>query len=175
MFKPLETPRLILRPFELRDAADMYSYASDAETTRYMSFPTHKSLKDSEQVIILFQAQAESATDFPVAFERKTDHRVIGSSGIHSLKDRSASSGWILHKDAQGQGYGREGVAAILDWAFRHWPDLAQIEASIRPENTTSIRLAEAVGMVQVGAKKSAMPNLGPGLYDMNLYRILRP
>ena len=175
MFKPIETTRLLLRPFEPRDAAGMFAYASDIETTRYMSFPIHKSVQDSVAVIEIFRAAAVAGTDFPVAFERKSDGRVIGSSGLHGFGYGGASCGWILHSEARGQGYGREGVAAVLAWGFSAWPELSCIEAAIRPQNTDSIRLAESVGMVQVGSKKSAMPNIGPGLFDMNLYRILKP
>ena len=42
----LETNRLRLRPLKITDAKDMYEYASDEETTRYV-FQTHRSLEDS--------------------------------------------------------------------------------------------------------------------------------
>ncbi|MDD5985055.1 MAG: GNAT family N-acetyltransferase, partial [Turicibacter sp.] len=40
----IETERLILRPFKLSDANDMFkNWASDDEVTKYLTWPTHSS------------------------------------------------------------------------------------------------------------------------------------
>ena len=56
--KILETSRLILRPFKVEDADAMcHNWASDPETTRYMSWPTHQSLADSRAYIAFAMEQ----------------------------------------------------------------------------------------------------------------------
>lgn len=44
----IETPRLILRPITLADAEDMFEYAGDPETTRFV-FSTHRSLQEKKR------------------------------------------------------------------------------------------------------------------------------
>ena len=47
----IETERLLLRPITMKDAPDIFSYASDPEVTRYVRFVTHKSIKDTHAFI----------------------------------------------------------------------------------------------------------------------------
>ncbi|MCD7778252.1 MAG: GNAT family N-acetyltransferase, partial [Clostridiales bacterium] len=50
--KKLETERLILRKITLEDGPQMFeNWASDIKTTSYLSWPTHKTLKDTRAVI----------------------------------------------------------------------------------------------------------------------------
>ena len=42
----IETKRLVLRPFQIEDAEDMFNnWASDPEVTRFLTWPQHSSLK----------------------------------------------------------------------------------------------------------------------------------
>ena len=48
----LATERLTLRRFMIEDAESMYyNWASEDEVTRFLTWPTHKSVQDSERVI----------------------------------------------------------------------------------------------------------------------------
>ena len=48
----LETKRCILRPFVLSDARAMFEHwAGDTEVTRYLTWPAHKNVQETEQVI----------------------------------------------------------------------------------------------------------------------------
>ena len=48
----IETERLILRPFTLSDANDMFkNWASDDEVTKYLTWPTHSSIEVSQMII----------------------------------------------------------------------------------------------------------------------------
>lgn len=41
----LETDRLLLRPFKIEDAEDVFNnWASDDEVTKYLTWPTHSSV-----------------------------------------------------------------------------------------------------------------------------------
>jgi RimJ/RimL family protein N-acetyltransferase len=42
------TARLMLRPIALADAPDIFRYASDVETTRFMNFPRHRDMAEAE-------------------------------------------------------------------------------------------------------------------------------
>ena len=44
----LDTPRLSLRKMQMRDAADIYAWASDPLVSRYVLWDSHKSIADIE-------------------------------------------------------------------------------------------------------------------------------
>lgn len=48
----LETERLILRPFQASDVESVFqNWTSDEKVTTYLTWPTHQSLKDTEDYI----------------------------------------------------------------------------------------------------------------------------
>ena len=50
--KILTTQRLTLRPFAADDASDMFSnWAGDLEVTKFLTWPTHKSIDVSKWVL----------------------------------------------------------------------------------------------------------------------------
>lgn len=59
--------------------------------------------------------------------------------------------GWMLRREQQGRGYATEGGRSCLDYAFRHL-HAPRVIADIRPSNLPSIRVAERLGMIPVGA-----------------------
>jgi [ribosomal protein S5]-alanine N-acetyltransferase len=66
----------------------------------------------------------------------------------------SAHADWRTDPEMWGQGFGTEGVSALLDVAFSPPPrgvGLHRVQASIAPSNSRSIRLAERVGFRKEG------------------------
>ena len=47
----LETPRLLLRPWQEEDAADLYEYARDPGVGPIAGWPAHKSEEESRQIL----------------------------------------------------------------------------------------------------------------------------
>ncbi|MPM31233.1 hypothetical protein SDC9_77787 [bioreactor metagenome] len=48
----IETDGLILRKFKQNDVNDMFkNWGSDDKVTEFLSWPTHKNIKDSEDII----------------------------------------------------------------------------------------------------------------------------
>ena len=50
-FPCLKSERLIYREFKLEDASDLFSIRSNKEVMKYMDMTSHKSMKDSEELI----------------------------------------------------------------------------------------------------------------------------
>jgi RimJ/RimL family protein N-acetyltransferase len=54
--------------------------------------------------------------------------------------------GWVLRREAWGQGFATEAARACAGWEFGNL-DIPYLTAMIRPENEPSIRVAERLGM----------------------------
>ena len=51
----IETKRIILRKIKLDDAEAMFNnWASDDDVTKYLMWPTHRSIKDTKDIINLW-------------------------------------------------------------------------------------------------------------------------
>ena len=80
----LESERLILRGFTETDADDLYRYAVDPDVGPRAGWKPHESREESLSIIRLFMEEG-----IVYAIERKSDHRVIGSLGLHKDKWRN--------------------------------------------------------------------------------------
>ena len=151
---PLETPRLILRPFEDRDAAPFALYRSDPEVARYQGWEAPFSLEQAAQ----FVAEEKSKTPgepgqwVQLAMELKSTGEMIGDCAFYRLSEdpRQAEIGFTLARAFQGQGYAAEAVTRLLDYLFGGL-GLHRVRANCDPENTSSARLLERVGMRHEG------------------------
>ena len=74
---PLETERLILRPWEDSDAEDLYKYAKSPEVWPAAWWMPHKSLEESREIIRKILQVPET-----YAMVHKKDKEVIGSIGL---------------------------------------------------------------------------------------------
>ena len=69
-----------------------------------------------------------------------------------------------------GQGFGKEAVNAVIDFAFRHLK-LHRVEAAIQLNNERSMRLARGVGMRHEGVRLRGL-FLDNAWEDMNIYAV---
>ena len=83
----------------------------------------------------------------------KGSDKLIGQAGLlkSEVNDKPVTEiGYIFDDKAWGQGYAIEAARACVDLAFNTF-GLNRIYATIRPENTASIRLAVKLGMRKTG------------------------
>ena len=82
--KPLETERLILRPFVQEDAAPMFhNWASDPEVTRFLTWPTHSDISVTIATINSWVKRYDDPAYYHWAIELKALGEPIGSiSGV---------------------------------------------------------------------------------------------
>lgn len=114
--RQIETTRLILRPVDLLDAQDMYEYASDEETTRFV-FATHQSLSETEELIAkIFLASPLGK----YAIVLKESDKMIGTIDVHQIDEKtlSAEIGYTLNKNYWNYGYMTEACRSLLKVGF---------------------------------------------------------
>ncbi|EOT39002.1 GNAT family N-acetyltransferase [Enterococcus dispar] len=148
----LETTRLHLRPLKITDAQDMYEYASDEETTRYV-FQQHRSLDDTKFAIANY-FMAEPLGKY--AIEEKKSGKMIGTIDLRVESNYGRGEiGYTLNKAYWGQGIMPEAAFALLALGFDKMK-LVSIGAYHNLENRKSGRVMEKLGMKKVTEIKSS-------------------
>ena len=162
----LETGRLILRRPRIADAEAIYAYASDPEVTRWMGWPRHTSMRDTEQFLAFCEAEWGRWPAASLAIERCADGRVIGTTGFGFETPWRAMTGYVLARDAWGQGYATEALGAVRDLA----PTLGvrRLHTWCHVDHAASAHVLDKCGFAREGvlARHTVFPNSG---YDAPL------
>lgn len=151
---PLRTDRLVLRAHGRDDLEDLLRFHGDPEVVRYVPWP----VRDREDTraaleVKLGQDRIERAGQWLVlAVERRDDGRVVGEVLLQlaSEADRQGQLGFVLARDAWGQGYAAEAAAEVLRLGFEDL-GLHRITAVCLQQNAASAALLQRLGMQQEG------------------------
>jgi ribosomal-protein-alanine N-acetyltransferase len=170
----LRTERLKLRRMTLRDAADMFAYASDPDVTRYTSWQPHRSIDDSRAQLARVLARYERGEVAGWGVEHRADARFIGTAGYMrwDVEDRCAEVGFAISRTYWGRGLMTEALRAIVDFGFERM-QLNRIEAHCATENIGSYRVMEKVGMRYEGTLRERYLK-DDAFVDVRHYSILR-
>jgi RimJ/RimL family protein N-acetyltransferase len=141
----LETPRLLIRPFTMRDLETLHAYRNDHEVARYTGWRGY-----DEEALIRFIMEMNRATPdkvgdwFQWAVEVKATGTHIGDVGIHRQEDepQEAEIAYAFARSAHGHGYATEAVKALVSYLFSTLR-LHRITALIYADNLRSIALVE--------------------------------
>lgn len=116
----LTTERLILRPWSLTDAEDLYHYAKDPRIGPAAGWPPHTSVENSRAII---ENVLSAPENYAVCL--KPDETAIGSIGLMigsaselRLPDNEGEIGYWIGTPFWGQGLIPEAVAELMRHAF---------------------------------------------------------
>ena len=118
----LETDRLILRTWELKDLDDFFEYASVEGVGEKAGWEHHKSKDKSLEILKMF---IEEKKVFAIVL--KENRKVIGSIGIEELSEEldkdldnllGRELGYVLNKDYWNKGIMKEAVSKVVDYCF---------------------------------------------------------
>jgi RimJ/RimL family protein N-acetyltransferase len=171
----ITTERLRLRRPELADAGQILeSYAGDPEVTRYLSWPRHTGLQDTEAFIAFSDQQWQAWQTGPLVVELLDNDKIIGSTGLGLETPYRASTGYVFARDHWGQGYATEALTAVMDLA--HSMNLWRVDALCHWEHVDSAKVLEKGGFVLEGTlrRHTLFPNLHLGEpQDVLLYALV--
>ncbi len=170
----LETTRLILRQPHLRDASEIYErYATDAEVTKFLGWPRHRSLQDTEAFLQFSAQEWDRWPAGPYLILSRANGQLLGSTGFGFQTPQEAMTGYVLARDAWGKGFATEALTAMVEVAARI--GVTRLFAPCHPENRPSYRVLEKCGFVRDHEFKPALefPNLSPGVRQEALYYTL--
>lgn len=172
----LETERLILRRFTVRDADAMYTnWASDPEVTRYLTWPAHAGVETSRAVLADWTAAyaQESFYQWAIVLKGRADEPV-GSIGAVDVSDDIAAVqiGYCLGRRWWHQGIMSEALGAVMDFFFDA-VGCNRVAGRHDPRNPHSGMVMQKCGMKYEGTQRSADRN-NQGICDTSWYALLR-
>ncbi len=170
----LETERLTLRPMRMRDARDIYAYASDPEVARYVLWEPHASLADTRSYIRYIRSMYRRGLPSSWAVALRDSGRVIGTVGLmwYSDQNRSAEVGYSFSREDWNRGYATEALRAVLASVFASL-SVNRVEAQHDVRNPASGRVMEKCGMKKEGVLRQRILNKGEYV-DVALWSLLR-
>ena len=147
--RTIRTPRLTLRPFELRDVESRLAYCSDAEWARYFPIAQPYTRRDAEEFVA--QRQLDNWGKDPAWWAADLAGELIGHVGLWpDPTNRHAEVGYAIARPRWGQGFATEAVSAVVNAVFAT-TDLERVYARVDVRNAASRRVLEKVGMLQAG------------------------
>ncbi|MFP3466481.1 GNAT family N-acetyltransferase [Leifsonia sp. SIMBA_070] len=164
----LRTPRLVLRPHRLSDAAAWLCIEQDPGVRDGL----HGPVRDEPQILEHLRARTRctrlwQVDDF-LALAVEHDGVLIGDVSMH-LRDaapgsRTVEVGWLQKAQHGGHGYATEAARALLGFAF-HAVEARWVSAVIDADNERSIAVARRLGfarVAQTGRKVTFLTDAAP-------------
>ena len=154
IIQPVHTSRMLLRSLERGDRAE---FVRLHEVGAGFFSPWIPALPPGDTWHDLFDRELDkSHSDKDVRLGGfLADGQIAGLYNLGEIVRgffQSAYAGWRTSSELLGQGYGSEGVSALLDLAFApSGLGLHRVQANVIPSNVASIRLAERVGFRREG------------------------
>ncbi|AWE07203.1 N-acetyltransferase [Lysinibacillus sp. 2017] len=151
----LETERLVLKPYEIEFADEIYEVVKHKEIADTMVMIPHPYPREVvDQWISYLQKSCERGTAFEFAiFLKGEEPRYIGNCGLVSISKnhRNAEVGYFIDVNEWGKGYATEACKKIIEYGFEEH-QLNRICCMVR--NSASRKVMEKSGMVWEGRLK---------------------
>ncbi len=156
----------------MSDAQEIYEYCSREEVTRFVIFPTHQSIADTEAFITSVITNDERGMVWAIV--NKQSNTVIGTIGVHKveLQHRKLEVGYALSNNFWNKGITTEALKAVIQTIFEQ-TSINRIEALAMIENPPSTKVMEKAGMKFEGVLREFVSIKGV-TRNMNIYSIIR-
>ena len=114
----LETPRLILRPIERKDASSVFVYATHPLVGPNAGWKPHEDISESVKFIDYCIKKREFGQPGNYAIILKSENKMIGTIEVHSYKEHKGEIGFVLHPDFWNKGIMTEASKMLVIYAF---------------------------------------------------------
>ena len=171
----LETERLILKPYEVAYADEIFEVVKQKEIADTMIMIPHPYPREVvDQWISYLHKSWEQGSAYEFAVFLKEDNRYIGNAGLVAVSKthKNAEVGYFIDKNEWGKGYATEACKKIIEYGFLEH-ELNRIYSRCMVRNIASRKVMEKAGMVWEGRHKQEF--LKNGNYeDMDYLAILK-
>ncbi len=169
----LTTQRLVLRPFRLEDAQDMFTnWASNPEVTKYLTWPTHTSIDVSRYVLNDWLPHYTEPDYYHWCIT--LDGHAIGSIAVVDHDDRvgKAHIGYCIGQHWWHQGIMPEALQAVMKHLFDE-VGYQRLDSCHDPRNPNSGAVMRKCGMKYEGTLRQSDWN-NQGVCDACWYALLK-
>jgi ribosomal-protein-alanine N-acetyltransferase len=174
----LETDRLTMRKILPRDEEDMYEYAKDPETSRYLLWEPHRCREFTRSHIRYLQEQYRKAAFFDWALIDKKSGKMIGTCGFTEIYEREkrAEVGYVLSPAFHRQGLIPEALEKMMAYGFETL-GLLRLEGRFMEDNEASKKVLLRAGFSDATTKNETIFKRGKKqriltyALDVNTYR----
>lgn len=171
----IETERLILRKAVREDAEPMFrNWASDPEVTKYLTWPTHKSVKTTCQILDLWIQEYNRPDFYQWMIVLKEFGQPIGSISVVRQNEQveEAEIAYCLGSRWWHKGIMSEALSAVIKNLFEE-VGMNRIAARHDPNNPHSGGVMRKCGMQYEGTTRASDRN-NQGICDAAHYAVLR-
>ena len=156
----LYTDRLILRPWDINDAEDMfYGWANDPEVTKYMTWNPHQNIDETKWIINKWIEEYEDPKRLNFAIVLKENNKLIGGIDIPNYRNGIPVIGYDLSRKYWNNGYMTEACKCLINYLFSIGYNEVIIDAEV--ENIASNRVIEKCGGIYVNTEIRDVPLKG--------------
>ena len=160
----IETPRMIVRNFQMDDVKDLQEILGDDETMKYCE-PAY-SLEKTTNFFQKFCIEKKAA----IAAVHKESSKVIGYILFKESEKKVYEMGWFFNRNYWRQGYAYEACKAVIDYAFDALNAHKIFAETIDGEK--SVNLMKKLGMKLEGIQRSQVKDNSGNWADLYLYCI---
>jgi|SRR4030095_5239658 RimJ/RimL family protein N-acetyltransferase len=170
----IETTRLRMRRLSMRDASDVFEYASVTEVAENVTWENHRNLSDSIHFLRVITQQYENGIPSPWGIIYNETSKLIGTIGFHVWNkiNSFAEVGYAISKDYWNKGLMTEALKAILGFGFNHM-HLNRIEATCKLQNEASEKVMKKCGFKFEGIMVQKLFAKGE-FHDLKLFAITK-
>lgn len=172
--KELITERLFLRAVTRDDTQAIFdNWASDDEVSKYLTWPTHQTVADTEAIMDCWQAEYDKDDCRRYGIERREDGVLMGMIDVVGYHEGAPVIGYCSGRAFWGNGYMTEALRAVVDELFAAGYGKIVLEAVA--ENIGSNRVAQKAGFVRVRSRVTNLSRFKPYEVTLNTYVLENP
>ncbi|GAA1960960.1 GNAT family N-acetyltransferase [Catenulispora subtropica] len=165
---PLQTARLVLRPWREDDIPAVFKICQDPDIQRWTTIPSPYEIGDAEWFVREFTPQGfatgDEATFAALVKETGRIAGAVGLGGIGRLSEgrgvRTAEIGYWANPETRGRGYITEAVREVVRWGFEDL-ELGRVTWQAFDGNAASRRVVEKLGFTIVGKQRGSHEHRG--------------
>ena len=172
----IETERLLLRPFALNDANEVFrEWASHKNVTEYLTWNAHGSISETKAFLLDMISNYERDGIYCWGILNKDEDLLIGSISAKITDERSkiAELGYVVGERFWNMGYGSEALRAVCDYML-YDANMNRLEGFCSVKNPASGRVMQKAGLVKEGHMRQKYIT-GKGEYqDSDFYGLVK-
>lgn len=171
--KTIHTKLLILRPFQVEDAQEMFvNWASDPEVTHYLTWLPHESVETTKESLKRWVEGYQDPLQFKWAIVLNDE--VVGNIDTVHVKEKidAVEIGYALSRKCWGKGIMTEALIAVSRYLLED-AGCNRVCARHDVNNPASGKVMQKAGMAYEGTLRQYGKN-NQGICDMAYYSIIK-